>query len=490
MLLQFFLYSFLFWFFAPQFRYAFGPDFTSYSSIAKNYAAGHFSSAVNTWWSPAYSWLLAVFSVFSKDVLTANQLLQFCAGIPALFLVRNIIFFHSPLKRDLYAECCVLAFTPILALWALKSDTPDFCGAVVLLWFFFEVLKLLQHFSKRTALLTGSAGALAYLFKSYNFYFITAIGLFLFVWELVVNRKKRTILFHQWKWTAGSFLFISSVWILIISLKHHQPVVSTVGWHQPCTNEYVLQLKPVAAVCDCAGLQFDAANRISNWETPGSYPGSSLKKILGSEQNNGSAFIRNAGYFFSSFVSRYQILLMAVFLVLLWGFWRKNGYVYAAFWGIYCGGYFLFHLEPRFFIMPSLLLMIGISISFLRITETFKNAWLNRLGLLLLMILFMHSYLYNLWKFEVVTVPKNVYQFAQKQTNNFEQKNIAAAAGLYDEGLYFSFFKNSRFYGSLTARANDSASVAALQKNKIDYLLTRDEQGNYGLVPVAAGILP
>src|SRR5687768_6759202 len=43
----------------PGWRYQMNPDGVSYLSIASKYLAGHFGDAVNAYWSPLYSWLLA-----------------------------------------------------------------------------------------------------------------------------------------------------------------------------------------------------------------------------------------------------------------------------------------------------------------------------------------------------------------------------------------------------------------------------------------------
>lgn len=478
-LIQVLFYSLLFWLFAPQFRFAFGPDFVSYTSIAKKYAAGNVSSAINSWWSPAYSWLLAICSIFSKDPLTANKILQFCTGIPAIFLIRSIIFFFSKEKKDMYAEWLCLAFVPALAFWGLTADTPDFCSAIVLLWFFFLVLKLSVLFSFRTAFLAGMAGALAYLFKSYNFYFITVFGLLVLLIELIKQRKPKEA-FKGWIIAAGSFIAISLIWILAMYGKYNKVMVSSIGWHEPCTNEYVLKIKHNAAAADCAPLQFDSTNLVSNWETPGHYPVASIQSFLGKE-NISKTFLQNAKDFFRSFISKYQLILLTMLVILLWNYWRKNGYLLLIFWAVYCGGYFLFHLEPRFFIMPSLLLMIAISISFLRLTEMITTKWISIPGLVAIMFLFAHSYLFNLLHFHSDTVPRKVYEFSVKQDTELYNKKIAATAGLYDDGIYFSFFTHSNFCGSLTAPENDPASVGQLKKNQIDYLLIKDSAGTYKL---------
>jgi hypothetical protein len=487
--LQLLVFSFLYWLFAGCYRYYFGPDFISYNSIAKKYAAGNVYNAINSWWSPAYSWLLAVGSYFFPDALTANKVLQFCAGLVALPLLRQLIFFHTPVKKDLYAEWGCLLLTPALVFWALQSDTPDFCSAIALLWFFLKTLQLSVSCSNKSALFAGIAAALAYLFKSYNFYFICAFGLFVLVWKLVTARNRKPVL-RQWLMVALPFLLISFVWIGLMALRYKKVAVTSVAWHQPCTNKYVLQLKPVAAACDCSGLQFDSANLVSNWETPGTYPASGLVNLLTTQQNTGSVVLQHAGHFFKSFISRYQLVLLFVLVLLLPAFWRKYGLWYAAFFGIYCLGYLMLHLEHRFFIMPVLLLMVALIVSCLRIAEIVQNKWFRITGILALGFLLVHSYLFNLGSVSLPTVPEKVYHFSKQQSFNFQGKKIAATAGLYDEGLYFSFFNNSRFYGSITAPENELLSIEALKKDKIEFLLSVDEKGNYQIKPIDQGLSP
>lgn len=479
--IQLFFYSLFFWLFADRFRFAFGPDFVSYASIAKKYAAGNWSSAVNSWWSPAYSWLLSVLSVFTSDALTANKILQFLAGLPAVFLLRNIILFHSKEKKDIYAEWLMLACIPALVFWALSSDTPDFCSAVLLLWFFLKVLTLSVSFSYNTAITAGLAGALAYFFKSYNFYFIVAFGLLVLIVELFRQRKPGVL--KSWMAVAVPFMFFSAVWILVLYGKYNKLMISSIGWHKPCTNEYVLGIKHNAAAADCAPLQFDSANIVSNWETPGHYPVSSISHFLVKE-DTGSAVLQNAKDFFGSFISKYQLFLLVLLVIMVWGSWRRLGYLYLLFWTVYCGGYFFFHLEPRFFIMPSLLLMAAISISFLRATQMLTDKWLHAAGLLVITVLFVHSYLYNIQRGWHDEVQDKVQLFRSWNKTELKGKRLAATAGLYDAGIYVSFFYEARFYGALTAPENDPASLEQLKKNNIDYLLTTDAKGFYSLQPI------
>ncbi|MBL7726279.1 MAG: hypothetical protein JNM68_01265, partial [Dinghuibacter sp.] len=426
-ILQVLLYAIVYWVFAPNFRYAIGPDFISYSAIAEKYASGDLSGAVNTWWSPAYSWLLAAGSLFTKDVLLANKMVQFLAGFPALLLLRRIIFLHSPLKKDWYAEWLLLAFIPALAWWALTADTPDLWAAVALLWFFGQVLRLTVQFSVKTAVFAGIAGAVAYWFKSYNFWFVAFFGLAILVHELFVRREKRNSI-QQWLLVAIIFLAGALLWVGAMYSRTQQFTISGIGWHQPCTNEYVLKQKPIAAAADCAPLQLAATNRYSNWETPQTYPVMPISAYL-REKGMGAVLQQNINDFFSAFTSRYQLLVLVLLVVFSWWYWRKWLFYYVAFWGIYCAGYWLFHLEARFFIMPSVLLMLGIVISYLRLAETITGKWLHTAGILVLMVLFAHSYLFNLWKFDSHTVPRRVHQFVQQQKVE-PNKNIAAAAGL------------------------------------------------------------
>src|SRR5260370_12435591 len=73
----------------PFFLYNIGPDATAYASIAGNYAAGRWMEAVNSHWSPMFSWLLAPFLISGLPVLIALKLLSVASGAFALYSTRR-----------------------------------------------------------------------------------------------------------------------------------------------------------------------------------------------------------------------------------------------------------------------------------------------------------------------------------------------------------------------------------------------------------------
>ncbi len=64
--------------------YVNNPDAFQYISIAEKIAAGHFSLALNGYWSPLISWLIVVPVFFGIDGIIAFKALQILIGLFAL----------------------------------------------------------------------------------------------------------------------------------------------------------------------------------------------------------------------------------------------------------------------------------------------------------------------------------------------------------------------------------------------------------------------
>src|SRR5438045_7475715 len=67
--------------------YEIEPDSIAYISIAREYAAGDFTDAVNAYWSPLYSWLMVPFIKTGIDPLIAAKIFGVIAGAATLWLI-------------------------------------------------------------------------------------------------------------------------------------------------------------------------------------------------------------------------------------------------------------------------------------------------------------------------------------------------------------------------------------------------------------------
>ncbi|MBK5285201.1 MAG: hypothetical protein JJE25_07335, partial [Bacteroidia bacterium] len=65
----------------PAFHYTFQTDTLQYLVIAQKYANGFFADAVNSYWSPLFSWLIAVLLKTGIEPFKAIYFLQVATGI-------------------------------------------------------------------------------------------------------------------------------------------------------------------------------------------------------------------------------------------------------------------------------------------------------------------------------------------------------------------------------------------------------------------------
>ena len=67
-----------------------GPDGLNYIAIAELYAAGQWAAAINGYWSPAFSILLAPFVAVGFDGIMAIKLLNILIGFVLLFALSSL----------------------------------------------------------------------------------------------------------------------------------------------------------------------------------------------------------------------------------------------------------------------------------------------------------------------------------------------------------------------------------------------------------------
>ncbi|MEI7803443.1 MAG: hypothetical protein WCI97_12390, partial [Bacteroidota bacterium] len=71
-------------------KYFFNGDSLAYLSTAKLYATAQWWTAVNSYWSPFFSWLLAILFYLNLDVLYFGKIILCISIIPSLWLLKRI----------------------------------------------------------------------------------------------------------------------------------------------------------------------------------------------------------------------------------------------------------------------------------------------------------------------------------------------------------------------------------------------------------------
>ena len=267
-----FLYAVIAWVVFPYLRYYVNnPDTISYLTIAGKYASGDFAMAVNGYWSPLISWMLAFVYIWIGNEILAFKILQLLIGGFALYhftrLTQSII--HSSILRYIIA----FASIPFMVSYSLLNLTPDLLFLSVIL-FYLRVVSEREFFNFRHfGLIAGVLGVLLYFSKSFGYAFFLAHFSVLFFRNYFATKE-----YAFKKHLRGNFILaliffflISSIWIYLISVKYGHFTISE--------NVYFNLSKEVAAGPEVenklpilsGGLYRPAnASAVNAWENPGS----------------------------------------------------------------------------------------------------------------------------------------------------------------------------------------------------------------------------
>jgi hypothetical protein len=165
-------------------KYFIDSDGISYLSIAKHYANGNWAYAINGFWSPMISWLLAIFIYNGIAPLLAAKIIIAPIGIFALLGTLNLAGIFK--LNSTWQLILHIVLAPLFACFAYTSIPVDFLNLSFLIWLLYILLHH-QFFNKiYLQLLVGFVGALCYFSKQYCFPFfilfftafhlLTAIG--------------------------------------------------------------------------------------------------------------------------------------------------------------------------------------------------------------------------------------------------------------------------------------------------------------------------
>lgn len=217
----------------PWFLRRAGPDAVSYISIALKVRDGWLGDAINGFWSPAFSWLLAPFVRLGPPPEAVAKCLQVAIGAGAIMAIWWLCR-----RLKLPSAACrgvALACVPPVAMQALVDTTPDLLVAALLTVYVGIVAGEGYPRSVREAAAAGGVGGLAYLAKAYAFPFFVVHFLLLAGWLLVRRGRgrddRRRIVLAT---LVGLLAFgaVASPWVAAISLAYGRPTIGTTGAYQ------------------------------------------------------------------------------------------------------------------------------------------------------------------------------------------------------------------------------------------------------------------
>jgi hypothetical protein len=247
----------------PWFLRRVAPDAASYLTIARKYRAWEFGDAINGYWSPLLSWLVAPLLCLGAPMDVTGKCLEIAIGAGALAAVWWLG------KRLELPEAVrvwtTLALVPAVAMYALTDTTPDLLVAALLVVYIGVVIGADYPRSLWQGAACGLLGALAYLAKAYAFPFFLAHFLAVSGYLVLRRRSSGVELRRLAAATAAGLLVFALVaggWAGLLSRKYSRPTIGTTGAYQ-------FSLRGQGHPTAVGGL-YPPANKlaISAWEDP------------------------------------------------------------------------------------------------------------------------------------------------------------------------------------------------------------------------------
>lgn len=427
--LSYFVLGFgLFWFYL----YRINPDGISYFTVAQNYANGYF--VINGFWSPLLSWLLIPFYLLRISPFTGFNLIQLCVGFFTLLGIEKLTDFFPQAKER---KVLVLAAAiPFILYCAYSVITPDLLSFCLLLYYCNSVLK-----AKTQGFQAGLFGALAYLAKTYAFYFFLAH----FTLMMIAKRDWRNFLKG-----FGVFFVIAGVWVALQSLQYHQLTVGNTGKYNYETCRPGGVNKPFLY----DGLLKPPPHAQSAWYDP------SIMSILYHKPPTLAAEIVGwvSVIFHNMLEQGYQYEGFSLFAVLILGYAMyqiKNPqyrFLLATF-VLYSLGYLIYHVEDRYIWFPVALLLLMAA-----------NIKIRNVFMIVLFVSFVvipsKRLLWNLNESKDIYLLGTVVHLSGNVASN----------GDYNNSLFLSYYSNARYFGIPTGTA--SVMEKSIQNNHITYFLS------------------
>ena len=177
------------------------PDDISYLEIARNYAAGHWPAAINSYWSPLLSWILAVPmkwpGVSDQWELTLLHAVLFLAYLAALFSAERLavrIAESARMPAELLPTWFVTAYCIFLwaALWGVRMlfCPADMIAMAIVLGLALLTLSVAEgRATARTYWITGALLGFGYLAKA-ALLPVAPVYLGVIVWNLRRRRER------------------------------------------------------------------------------------------------------------------------------------------------------------------------------------------------------------------------------------------------------------------------------------------------------------
>ncbi|MGB2632161.1 MAG: hypothetical protein WBC48_04585 [Minisyncoccales bacterium] len=460
--------------FAYFYRYQWNTDGLAYLSIAQKYASGNFWPAVNGFWSPLYSWLIAIFIALGIPAMAAAKIVGILAGLGLLIASNKLLECFDLAGRA--KKMIIAALVPIAVYFSVSLTTPDLLVAAIIIYYLSLVFQS-NYTAKNLGILCGVLGGLAYLAKTYAFLFFAvhfAVFSAIFFWQAKSTQEKKDIVRN---FIAGTMAFaiIGGVWAALISAKYGEFTIGRTGTYN------LAAYGPGAAgdPLDYLGFLSPADKySLSAWDDPGLIAIPPVQEAAFGENIRHYALnaIANAGKAFIGIYGRFSLLALAAFIVstamiIKCGvrkiFARDYAYPSATIL-ILTAGYLPIHIEERYIWVAQILLLLLAA----KIIDGF--GWLKQNPKLKNIILF-----FAIFSFTLIPIYKLMSRAdtghggwqTYSQLNDSGISGKIASNGKWPDSLLLAFYARGQYYGTPKPGIDTGELQKQLKELGIQYYL-------------------
>ncbi len=237
-----------------------GPDAITYIQLARHYAHGEFHLAVDSWYSPLFSWMLVPGIAMGIEPVLWGRLLQIPAGIGLAWAAGALVREFNHGRGGLIVFILSLLASLIMQ---FPAPTPDLWHAFLLTWYLLLAFRLLKGAGWRVALGAGVLGGVGYLLKSYSLPFVCAqLAITFGLRWISAERAQFSKCFSLGALSFVTTMVIAGPWIAIISRHDHEFLINSAGKYWTASQPIdPMQLAP------CLALRRVPSGRMSNLES-------------------------------------------------------------------------------------------------------------------------------------------------------------------------------------------------------------------------------
>ncbi len=472
------------------YRFFTTPDYISYVSIAETYIAGNFQDAVNAYWGPLFSWLMAPLLLFNCPSLIAGKIVLIIAGAAVLMLTSNLL---TKLKVNGIAyQVSMWSMIPVTLYYVFLFLSPDLLLALCLLTATSLMISDKYETSKTYPIYIGLLGVLAYSAKQYGLLFFVANFLIFSLCLFVRTDKKLKV-------------FINSFVVLIITLSISFICINVLhakygNWMIGSAGHYNIAIGPESSgqIHRVSGLiELPNESAVVAWEDPTFY-----------EYRPRQLSLKTAGYFLSLGLKNLQTTIIAFTNISIFSFtilaffflmqinnysnnqkneiikFRKNIFeFFKSFFTnkdwfllfsfmIFTAGYLPVRADIRFLSFAVFLLIIMGGIGLQKILETSFFSDKFRTQMLILIYIASFAFYPCVELVNNANTGKYQYYIAKSIEKHFTKKNIRIATNLnWHDTLYIVAQLNGKYLGKTKSTEINDTLLKELNDYNIDCFL-------------------